>query len=239
MRRGRRKQRYTWFPINPTFIGENSTPWTFYYGTSEVPAVIGGTPTIVAVPILQDQDQQTGQSDDGISLRDRVEGKDYALERVVGKVWCSLSQLTADGVGEYTATQALVAMGLAILPVDDNTGQPSLNDRDYDPLVADNSAAPWMWRRTWLLYNNLATPSPIFTGPTNIGSYGSVMDGGHVDVKSARRVRREQRLFWCLSVVTIGTTGSGDVPVSQDISWGYDFRVLGAMRKARNESTFK
>lgn len=237
----RRKSRYTWFPVNPTFIGENPNPKTYYFGDSEVSPTIGTGIQIIAVPVLQDQDQQTGQTDAGISLRDRVEGKDYALERIVGKVWASVSQDVADGAGEYTNTAVLVAMAFAILPVDDSTGQPALNDADYDPLNADNSGAPWMWRRTWVLYNNLATPNVDFTGPTNIGSYGSVMDGGHVDIKSVRRVRREQRLFWILAMDSIArfVNGSADIPIVNRVQWGYDLRVLGGMRRARNQSTFK
>jgi len=145
MRRSRRKSRYTWMPINPTFIGSEGTdPFTFYFGESDIAPNVGSGPQTLAVPILQDQDQTSGQSDPGISLRDRVEGKDYAVERIVGKVWCSLSQFGADEAGEYTVQQALVGMGIAVLPVDEDDGQPSLTPAEYDVLNSNNSAAPWM-----------------------------------------------------------------------------------------------
>jgi len=239
--RRKRRSRFNWFPVNPTFIGEGTTPFTWYRTELNLSPVVGTGSDPLAVPLLQDQDQQTGQSDAGISLRDRVEGKDYAVERVVGKVWGAVSQDQADSSGEYVASQIIVGMGFAVLPVNDNSGQPDLDTAEYDPLNADNSGAPWMWRRTWVLYNNLASPEPFFTGPTNIGSYGSVADGGHVDIKSVRRVRREQRLFWCVSSSVLRTFNNDgtSVPISVALDVGYDIRVLGGMRRAQNNSTFK
>jgi len=240
----RRRSRYTWFPIVPTFVGESTTGVAWYNTATIISPDQGSTlGPPVAIPVLSDQDIQVSQAtQDPISLRDRVEGKDYAIERIVGKIWASVSQEVAEDPGHYVAMATLFCAALAVLPVDDD-GNPDISSSDYDPLEANNTMQPWIWRRTWTLYNNLAVPvEPQAQGPRSIGEYGSVMDGGHLDAKSARRVRREQRLFVIFQATTLQNAVNGgdpNQPRSTTLSYGYDLRVLGAMRRARNESTFK
>lgn len=227
----RRRAQYRWFPADPTFYGESQTG--SYYWTNILAGEPGASGEIFATAVLPDQsynDAQAGQSDN-MTLRDYVEGQDYILKRMVGKVWGSLEQVNAaDHVNSV-----ILSMGFAILPVDDDTNAPALDSVDYDPLNPSNSMNPWIWRRTWILANLLG-PDTNFYYPNNLGAYGSVMDGGHVDSKSARRVTREQRLFYIAAARTIESTGV--VPEVQ-IQVGFDIRCLGAMRKGRNQSTFK
>jgi len=223
----RRRTRYTWFPTDPTYYGD--TPATYYWTYIEPGEVL-------ALPVVPDQTYQdeTITSADNKTLRDYVEGQDYVLKRIVGKVWGALEQ--SDQAEATNIIQVIHAQGLAVLPVNDTTpSTPALDPTGYDPLNPTNSMNPWIWRRTWILGNNLH-PQFEYGFPNNVGAYGSVMDGGHVDSKVARRVTREQRLWWVTTMRVI--TQSGEGPTTQRVMTGFDLRTLGAMRKHRNRSTF-
>lgn len=243
--RRRRKQTNTWFPIIPTTFGESDQGFTWYedFGTVEGSKEGGDLfqfqstgaqdNSVFLQPLVPD-----GTSDPNTnpgSLRDYVEGQEWLCTRVVGKIWGGLNQAAESGV-----TRAILAVALAVLPVDDETGQVSLPSADINPLGATNASAPWLWRRTWTLYNNLsaAAPEATFTGPTNVANTGSgTFDAGHLDTKGVkRRIRREQRLFFVASAQVVGSTTGQD---NANVMVGYDLRVLGAMRRAKNISTFK
>lgn len=243
----RRSRRYTWFPIFGTDY-ETAPPAqgevTFYHDAGNLslsaPVAIGQLGNIIAIPLLRDSDIDSDTVGEQISLRDRVEGKDYFVERVVGKTWAALKQEQA-GSEEEIGAAVIVATAFAVLPVNE-AGQPAQPGEQYSPLRANNSAQPWMWRRTWTLWNNLALDlgGNFYTGPTNVASYGSVADGGHIDIKSVRRVRREERLFIIAQAALLQNAAgnTSEINTSMEIVWGYDVRVLGAMRRARNQSTF-
>lgn len=230
----RRKQKFTWFPVLPTTFGSegggsNNVSW--YKGdllltTGTDP---GDGPNTDAIPILPDATEQVGEAENQ-SLRDYVEGQDYILKRIVGKFNVVLTQGR-----EANNTDFIVGAGFAVLPVRDDDNNPALPNPDYDPLQADNSTAPWIWRRTWVLSDTVGNPTAPLGAQAN-WQYGSVMDGPHIDTKSARRITREQRLFLCVSVANMGP-----FQLTNDVQlvYSYDVRVLGAMRKARNRSTFK
>lgn len=247
--RKRRGRRFTWFPTFGTDYNVQNQPavtTTEVFPIIEIGGVTGEVSNPITVPLLQDRDIEPDDPGSQITLRDRVEGKDYLLKRIVGKVWGGLSQDTNDAE-TVVVERVLLAAGIGVLPVNDEFGTPALEERDINPLFADNSVSPWMWRRTWTLYNNLATPNvdggPLYTGPTNISNVAAgTFDAGHVDVKSARRVTREQRLYLTVAFQILETSDFGGAPQigkPARIHFGYDFRFLGAMRTAMNRSTFK
>lgn len=244
--RRRRKRRYNWFPVLPTTTGEGSSGATYFevIGEQAGPLPAFSTFSPVYVPLLGDQTATWGANNDaGASLRDRVEGQEYVIERIVGKVWVERVQ----GGNETSESQArtIHAIGIGVMPVDDDTQDLSLAEEDVDPLNADTSDKSWMFRRTWVLGNNAANPGHDVDDPQNIlygiqptGSYfyGSLEDGGHVDIKTVRRVRRDQRLFIIHNAGLLSTDMAAATGATW--RWGYDLRVLGAMRKARNQSVF-
>jgi len=66
-------------------------------------------------------------------------------------------------------------------------------------------------------------------------------EGGHIDAKTMRRIRREERLWYCMSVTgaDIGAEDVSDAKTSQPhVAGTMDLRLLGALRKSRNASTF-
>lgn len=230
--RRRRQNRGTWMPINPTYLSDTEIGVTWYEGTLTVTAgsQVGDT-TIAAVPVLLDSTEQTGSNT--ATLRDLVEGQDYLLERVVGKVWAR----GANGE-DQVLEESLHCIALAILPVgDENPDVPGIPAEDYNPLFANNCMAPWLWRRTWKLGNPYTPTGSNY--PTSTAYYGSIADGGHLDTKGVkRRITKEQRLFVIAAVGALAVT-EGPGVTNAFTEWGYDLRCVGQMRKARNRSTFK
>lgn len=231
-RRRFRRAGGTWLPPLPTFYGENDEGVTFYESFATAGAV-GEKPTLTYIPVVTDATPNVDAAVGGVnhSLRDVVEGQEYVLKRAVGKFFAAPQQLES----QASAWLVMVCAALAVLPVEDsNPSAPALEDDDMNPLLAQNAMSPWLWRRTWILSNNL-TPNTYLYYPNSTAGYGSVMDGGHIDTKGvSRRIRREQRLFMLVAAQTLQ---SGENPMT--FHWGYDLRFFGAMRKARGQSTFK
>lgn len=251
MRRRRAGSKYTWFPVDPTRVQVSEDVFDVTYFSNTL-TVSSGTPGVSwgvsATPLTVDYTHQAPALDTpGISLRDVVEGQSWLCKRLVGKCWGAFSQSGDLGtIPPETPLEIIVCMAVAVLPVDDN-GFLDLTADEIDPLLSANVQQPWMWRRTWTLYNNTGAqqvggePGGGFsTGPTNITNVAAgTYDAGHVDTRGvSRRIRREQRLFWITTARTLrGSAGEGEGPAS--FSWGYDLRILGAMRRERNRSSFK
>lgn len=129
-------------------------------------------------------------------------------------------------------------------------------NNNYSPLNEGTIRAPWMWRRTWILgnraiINQMQVIASLNGGGNNLqpgengaqfpdtnALYGSVLDGPHFDIKSARRVRQDERLWFVVSVQNLpigNATGSGNTSIVHGL---LDFRILGALRKAHNKSSF-
>lgn len=133
----------------------------------------------------------------------------------------------------------------------------------YSPLSEETIREPWMWRRVWILNtgrpNAVAATQPNAFGanntqlagtglsvtagapPTNI-QHSSALDGPHFDVKSVRRVGNDERLFFAVAARCIDRMFTVNQGTNQVLTGGVagvlDFRVLGALRKANNRSTF-
>lgn len=236
MRRGRRRQRATWFPILPFTDGDiGRTDDRRVLGVSPDP----GTSDIAWTPLIPDE---SGDIEDassaGFTLRDFVEGQTCIIERVVGKITWAVDNTAG---AEYSPRLIVCASALAILPVDElgNVGIPS---DEFDPLRAQNSSQPFYWRRTWLLTNQaqLVGQASRFTTVASNAFGGSNQTGPHIDTKGVRRaIRREQRLFLIHSVLSADPVGSPTTGLSGAAYVHADLRVLGHMTRSTNKSTFK
>lgn len=136
---------------------------------------------------------------------------------------------------------------------------------NYSPLSLETVREPYMFRRVWMLSTGRATPPtsspslPFSAGardnavvstagfqgvgaPQFNGMYGSVLDGPHFDVKSARRIRQDERLWFVVSARVMDnewtTTSVPNTEGSNMIAGILDYRVLGQLRKAKNSGTF-
>lgn len=133
----------------------------------------------------------------------------YRLRRVVGKFNCASAQNQGDGQVTIYPPITMVAAGLIVLRVDDQTGAPlrAVTPIDYSPLGLENVRDPWIWRRTWCVSNSFAfgnaTAAPEVEFPRTNAEYGSAWDGPHIDQKTARRVALEERLFLVVSTQNV------------------------------------
>lgn len=237
--RRRRRNRSTWFPVVPTYVGEGSgIGYTWFQYGQILPATYAASQAI-ATPLVPDTTITPEQTDGQYSsLRDFVEGQTWTCERVVGSIFCHCNNSTELGVGALICCAAL-----AVLPIDVSDGSdpdvPELLNDDYQPLAAQNAYNPWLWRRTWLLGNpGLADTQEFAFLPTSNTYYGDMRSGTHLDTKGTKRsIQREQRLFL---VTQIGSANLGvDPDNGTNVHWTYDLRILGGMRTAKNRSTFK
>lgn len=136
----------------------------------------------------------------------------YRLRRCVGKIVCGLSQ---PGTATGLASRVLITCGLIVLRVNEDgtviNNDATAPENYYSPSIINSWADPWIWRRTWVLGNNseaLADDAPFF--PEANTQYGSVMDGPHVDAKTARVISNEERLFLVADMMILATqVGAG------------------------------
>lgn len=219
----KRRKKFTWFPT----LGEEfqESPSTSFWSQDDL---INPQDTLIqAIPVLNDVTQSI-ESQAQSSLRDEVEGQEYLIERIVGRIWGSVTQ---DPTSDNAWLIAIACFALAVCPVDAD-GNLALGFNDIDPLLASNVDKSYIVRRTSTLWNNVQAENGL--GPTNIQNDGP--DYGLIDSRSVRRVRRNERLFaiWSLNFVeNLGTAGEVFFP------HGFDLRVLGAMRKAKGDSTLR
>lgn len=232
MRRGgRNRKKFTWFPISPTTFDTEGVPGATWFHNTEIWSPNLDRAQVSWVAVLNDQTPQEDDDPSGsnFTLRDKVEGQEYIIERIVGKTWATVSQ-SSNSDDDWRV--AIVANALAVLPFH-NDGSEDFALDDINPLVADNADKPFIWRRTATLWNNVQ-PQNNLLGPTNMQNDGP--EYGMVDARSVRRVHKNERLVFITAVQSmenIGTPGTG-----LEWSYGYDLRILGAMRRARNTSTF-
>ena len=227
--RTRRKRRNNWFPVLG-LLNANEELSVGAVGSLQ-PQSTGvafqGGPTLITPLIPDFAPEDTSAGDD--TLTDYI-GNEYVIERIVGKAHFALRQSNTDG------DQAVLAAGLFVARVDDSATSPIRAaadvSADYGPLNPRTYQRPWMWRRTWAMTNLSASAvQGIYPATT---SQGSVLDGQHIDCKSKRRVRKDERLFLAVQAMALnfGTTG---VNLFQGT---VDLRVLGRLVKAKNKSAF-
>lgn len=140
------------------------------------------------------------------------EASAYRLRRLVGKVNVYIEQKVSDPQ-ETRPFEILVGGGFIVLKCEEDTGAPLVTTANhYSPLANDSTGDPWIWRRTWLLTNSFAIPGGQSTDlPRSNAEYGSIADGPHLDQRTARRVAREERLFFVLSAIsTFGGAATND-----------------------------
>lgn len=253
--RKRRKTRYTWLPTIP---GQerpgDATPagtWQrFFLDLGNAADPVAGV-----LPVLEDtpQDPATGE---GIG---EAIGNEYLLKRIVGKIFVHVSwtnngtqQPTLDGLSPL-----IVTCGWFVSRADPaNYGQPVAPSQAlslYSPQSNNLQREPWIWRRSWVLGvdgfgqindNTAGFPaSGSINGnqcyPSTNVAYGSVLDGPHVDARTGRRVRLEERLWFVGSLGTLyGGAVSPDSDITASASIAVDCRYLGAMRRPRGRSNF-
>jgi len=254
MQRKRRGPKYTWFPNiglswanGGNIYRQNRIEILLQAETAKytAPSDTGGS--LVCAPIVPDFTAfETAAEPFQFTLADQVSGQDWFLRRIVGKVNLQVLAGTATPAGGAQWGNVFVTLGFFVArALDADPTNVGLQDEEVDPQNADNIRQPWLWRRTWTLSD---TSNSAFSGssmeqpfPGTTCGYGSMAEGGHIDAKTMRRIRREERLWYALSVVgaDIGSADvSGDKESQPHVAGTMDLRLLGALRKSRNASTF-
>jgi len=253
----RRRARYTWLPV----LGSEQGIDTATYQDMFVAAVSGSTST-GCIPILQDPLQED-PAETGQSMSDIV-GSEYVVRRIVGKVFAYPEGANTGSSGN-AAPAVLPALwlkcGIFVARAEDaSSGSVPIgysgNPNEYNPAAKENCREPWLWQRSWILSctRGFSQPNGDYGGeaevalaqnsvafPTSTAFYGSAVDGGHVDVKVARRVGQDDRLYFIANVEVFSfDLGRGELPVNTTMGMNIrlDFRALGALRKARQKSSF-
>lgn len=169
------------------------------------------------------------------SLAD-FDGSAYRLRRIVGKFFATMDN-NQPGAPDTQPIAALVTAGFIVLRVDSATGAPLLaaTANNYTPIGLDNTSDPWIWRRSWVLNHDFSGHAAAlqnqFQFPRTNADYGSVQDGPHIDQKTARRVSKEERLFFVVSTANMGANSTlvGLIPFL------LDYRILASpLRVAGN-----
>lgn len=198
-----------------TFIVDVDSSLSPFRTTGEIPLVIDAESDPLAATT---------------SLSD-VENSGYRLRRIVGKIFAFQRQV--GGQADPTPQQMLVTAGLIVRRINPETGASLASSVGTSGVIVDtqdieNYGDPWIWRRTWMLFDNTSSDPSIFgDGPTSNVEYGSVADGAHVDAKTARIVGPEERLFLDVTVQLV-ELGNGTLASSTFIT--ADLRCLASMR---------
>lgn len=268
--RRKRKTKYTWFPtIGSTIVDPSSQPTDNLSGRLFSISVPPDPSTNVLITALTLDTPQEGNDVAVSAPLVTILGNEYFLRRIVGKLFATMQGFRSAANDPSTPSAALFGAGFFIARANDfnqdNTqpiGSASLDERqeNYSPLSEDTIREPWIWRRTWILSNpafpsittarvtntpdavNVANTITDFGAfPASTAGYGSVLDGPHIDAKTARRVKQDERLFFAIATTRMPVPG-GDPPPTFDLAGGItgylDFRLLGALRKAQNRGAF-
>lgn len=212
-RRTKRRPRVAWFPtFGGTRITEaESAPFP---GIEQEFDIDDTKPNgdvfwdAVALTFDTSESAVQAQSDpDAKTLRDLIQGNEYRLRRIVGKIFIHVLPFAK---GESADTLIDAAFGFIVCKTYDD-GIPLTDFSEVNPLSQESMEDPWIWRRRWILnpagpiINNIPTTGDLSNSlgysdyPASNMRYGSVLDGPHIDAKSNRRVHRSERLFAVLA----------------------------------------
>lgn len=233
MARRTRRPKVVWLPIDidnrlatapaPATVGTDNA---LNIQGLPVPGGIGNT-TVDVIPVVRDNPQNLAGG--GQTLSD-YEGSAYRLRRIVGKVFVSTAQDQQEIIDTAPSIFA-VTCGFIVLKCDDG-GVPLAAFPNYNVQALDAIRDPWIWRRTWIIKNigtgdrDVQITNTGLSFPTNNCGYGSVMDGPHVDAKTARVVSDEERLFFVTSVTAL----NGALLTQSTVFIFTDLRVLVSMK---------
>lgn len=208
-----------------------------------------GAPITGILPIAYDTPQEpedSGGQTEGIG---EIIGNDYVVKRILGK--CFVSCYGSPDVFIPFAVRVTAGIFVARADEDEGYGVPLFSGADpfsfYSPQANRTIREPWMWRRDWILNPTTGVTFPdiepfTFTEPywgyprTNAG-YGSVLDGPHVDVKSRRRIKQDERLYFTACAQTASVNIDPTYP-DTGVRLELHVRAFGQLTKPRNQGSF-
>lgn len=187
-------------------------------------------------PVVADQPQLVEALGQSLASQEKSA---YRLRRIVGKIFV---EYDTQAGSTFVTGSVIVTVGFIILEVERSLAfQPKSSlSTDYSAVSLENIADPWIWRRSWIVGSSSTTsPGAGITRPldgsfsfapqNNFTTYGGgVLDGPHIDAKTSRTVRDEQRLAMVISCTNQSPdSGVGGLPA---IIVTTDLRVLASMK---------
>lgn len=259
VRRFRKRRSLTWLPNWGTTNSVYSQLRTYSRMVLEQDGGDTGYPLIGVLPLIRDlppERKDTAVRDEQ-SLADVI-GSEYYLRRIVGKIWIANRSYTATAASSQGPT-FLVKMGLFVARADEQSPDLPLNWANtsstplYDPWSYAANREPWIFQRSWVLgwQGNVGPRNDVITGsewtsaflhdpfswPASTAGYLGLHTGPHIDIKTKRRIRQDDRLYWTLAAEPIfGQSIFEDWTGRIDAC--FDYRALGALRRARQTGTF-
>lgn len=258
MRTRRRRQKFTWLPNSgSSAVITEDQPFSQLVANLTIPPDGG---LVTAISIVTHDTPQEGDSLGANVALSTILGNEYIVKRIVGRCFLSAQAPADDPPTTVFPKTLLIGVGFFVARANDEQSgggnqQPigsasAAEARDnYNPLSLDTTREPWMWQRTYILSTgradnsdpSLPVPfSDFFSLTTN--TWMSGLMSPHFDIKSARRVRQDERLFFAIGARTLDNEWPTNHVPNQVLTSGValvlDYRILGALRKAYNRSNF-
>lgn len=246
-RRFKRKPRVTWLHNTGTEYGaqrgiDAGSPGEQFSGFEFVLAISdNGQPRTVEVPLVLDTSIEDTQTGLGLNVVQRQglnlnEQWGYRLRRIVGK--CNIMHFQ-DALGQNLgATDPVyVKYGFMVRRIEPELGTAFASGIETDLTNRQNVTDPWIFQREHIFGGSgdpLTTPSarelnalyPRFNFET-----GGVKDGPVLDIKTARTIKQDERLFFDLTVtkLPIQTAGNTFTGTNQALYILFNYRVLATI----------
>lgn len=263
--RRKRRNRGTWFPTLGTGLNEGADHVPGLSGQFDVPT--NGTKNSFCVPLTFDDPQEDDEAVPEAQLTEFV-GQEYILHSIIGNIFASHKVVaqqddtsegpaallscgffvarSADDAGATTDSLPIGASSLALLNV------------NYSALSGTTIRNPWIFRRTWILgrgrglstttgfpfvETTAAAATAIYNSsghdfPPTTAHYNGLNAGAFFKTKSRRRVARDERLWFTASACNWPLDLTQNINTISQIQYYLDYRIFGALVKARNRSVF-
>lgn len=243
----RRRQKGTWFPVLGQATADANDQPTI--GTFFLDIDTGGGVTTGVVPLIPDIPQdEPSQWDDFNEGLGGILGNEYFLSRIVGKFFIWVEEPPQLEASNFPLAY-LVTAGFFISRADGTSVNIPIGfsnqPRQYDPGSCYAVREPWIWRRSWILGTTRNTGALGANDrinakefPKTTAGYGSVLDGGHVDAKTKRRVSSDDRLWLAVSARAFPVLDQQTYQLTGAVQVNHDLRVFGSLRRARNRGVF-
>lgn len=265
-RRFKRRRRYTWFP-NLGTAASNENPDDNVSGLTIFLTGVGPNQVTGVAPLTFDQPSETGDTFSDENLGEILQNE-YIVRRIVGNWFVNLAEQGAESstlLGENTAV--LVTAGIAVARADDAATDPNVPaggdtiqnlNRNFRPSNTQTIREPWLFRRSWMLgcgpvprtdvfgqqivhefnsVDSVANNTTHNAYPSSNIYYGGMMSGAFVDSRVMRRVSNDDRLWAVISAQNF-PAGFPSTGVTRTVVSYFDYRILGALRRAKNKGSF-
>jgi len=261
--RRKRKTRGTWLPLLGTAIGEGGEDGIALTTQLAVDVPTGGGEGLGIVPLTFDYPQEYPDLNTTSDTLSEIAGSEYIIKRILGS--CIVAATIPYNAGTDVGNDAImVSAGFFVARAGAQSQGPlgaeapigygadtNLADQEqYSPGHAATVREPWMWRRTWVLGNQRKAWFYNTSSSTGYNNPGGLMMlpqtnaemplalGPGVDIKSRRRVKLDERLFFAVAArgMPLGQGAQGDPDPFAYVL--LTIRMFGTLVKAKGSGAF-